>query len=637
MEPRRTFLFAVKAGARMIIRAVENFQSSRDAAVHARHVASKEFFKKKWAKALGEQWWAQFAKELWERASSSVGDVGVTHDCYLKWFQISQTKSPALSRAANSLQQQAQRCPSHPEQRLTLRSGPGGHSFYGCSKTDDRGHFACNYKKPADGYDVIIMDEGQDLTPCQFEAFVLAEPRTLRYVVGDVYQRIFGFRGAKDDFEKCPNVFRDFDLTASFRYGRTIAEAAQRVLGTLRNCGTDGQTRTFPSLVGAAAEDGSERVAPVSELDYLETREQVAILCKSNKGIADALLAVLKTAKARGQEMPRWKYLVSGPSLKPERFAKLVALYKQEPGAKVEYEGVVFEDWQELSSEVEESGSPDWLTRVGLVEDNDGDVLELFQELEAAHVAAKDQTANWKICLSTVHKAKGLEFEHAVIIGNDFKTIKLPEYARLLYIAITRARRRCYFSENPWNLLEGLGQKPASGTPAADGTFDSTPAGDHRVELPPSLEISEQEWAEYENTFDAWQKETASNGYVSSPCPLPPQRKHTIEKSGQVRSNYEFFFVFDEREISWDDQLDRLGELIKRYHPDKLCRLIGVTCRSLLLTKNQPPAGNNPFAQRVTHVITEETMNRITEGAVASRRQINGLRMTDSRGEEEEG
>ena len=46
-------------------------------------------------------------------------------------------------------------------------------------------------------YDVIVLDETQDFNPCQYDAFVYQEPRCVRYLLGDEFQRIYGFRGAR--------------------------------------------------------------------------------------------------------------------------------------------------------------------------------------------------------------------------------------------------------------------------------------------------------------------------------------------------------------------------------------------------------------------------------------------------------
>ena len=52
-------------------------------------------------------------------------------------------------------------------------------------------------------YDVIVLDETQDFNPCQYDAFVYQEPRCVRYLLGDEFQRVYGFRGAREDFEAC--------------------------------------------------------------------------------------------------------------------------------------------------------------------------------------------------------------------------------------------------------------------------------------------------------------------------------------------------------------------------------------------------------------------------------------------------
>ena len=61
---------------------------------------------------------------------------------------------------------------------------------------------ACQIKHVAQ-YDVIVLDETQDFNPCQYDAFVYQEPRCVRYLLGDEFPRVYGFRDAREDFEAC--------------------------------------------------------------------------------------------------------------------------------------------------------------------------------------------------------------------------------------------------------------------------------------------------------------------------------------------------------------------------------------------------------------------------------------------------
>jgi superfamily I DNA/RNA helicase len=108
----------------------------------------------------------------------------------------------------------------------------------------------------------------------------------------------------------------------------------------------------------------------------------------------------------------------------------------------------VFATWDELKAAAngEKNGSPgDPALRVlvRLIRDRDRKVLHMCRRLEACVAAAQ-------ITVSTVHKAKGLEWPR-VLMSSDFnqfvelekgKPVIDMEEAYIMYVALTRARER---------------------------------------------------------------------------------------------------------------------------------------------------------------------------------------------------
>jgi hypothetical protein len=97
------------------------------------------------------------------------------------------------------------------------------------------------HQKKEERYDIIIVDEAQDQSACQSKAFrpqtkpspcsvyTQHHPGSMLMLVGDPYQRIYGFRGAMAgsmDFKSD----RTFHLTVSFRFGEEVAMVANAVL-----------------------------------------------------------------------------------------------------------------------------------------------------------------------------------------------------------------------------------------------------------------------------------------------------------------------------------------------------------------------------------------------------------------------
>ncbi|MBS1517728.1 MAG: ATP-dependent helicase [Bacteroidetes bacterium] len=99
----------------------------------------------------------------------NTGAIGITHDFYLKKFQLS---SPEL------------------------------------------------------GFDYILFDEGQDASAAMLDVF--KKQKAVKVIVGDTHQQIYGWRFAVNSLEKAG--FRTYNLTRSFRFGQDIADLAMKIL-----------------------------------------------------------------------------------------------------------------------------------------------------------------------------------------------------------------------------------------------------------------------------------------------------------------------------------------------------------------------------------------------------------------------
>jgi F-box protein 18 (helicase) len=99
---------------------------------------------------------------------------------------------------------------------------PCPHDFY-LKLFHRKGHF---YRK-LNGFDIILVDEGQDLSPIMLDALEHCRKRII--IVGDTHQQIYSFRYAIDAMKRFP--FDDErDLTMSFRFGGDIAEVASLLI-----------------------------------------------------------------------------------------------------------------------------------------------------------------------------------------------------------------------------------------------------------------------------------------------------------------------------------------------------------------------------------------------------------------------
>ena len=82
-------------------------------------------------------------------------------------------------------------------------------------------------------YDIILFDEGQDASPVMLDVFL--SQRAQKIIVGDVNQQIYGWRQAVNALRAVDFPVRP--LTTSFRFNRHIASLAMECLGWKRHLG----------------------------------------------------------------------------------------------------------------------------------------------------------------------------------------------------------------------------------------------------------------------------------------------------------------------------------------------------------------------------------------------------------------
>lgn len=80
--------------------------------------------------------------------------------------------------------------------------------------------------RPRLNYDYILFDEAQDASPAMLDIFFNQD--ATKVIVGDTHQQIYGWRFAVNSLEKAD--FQTFHLTTSFRFGQDIANLAMEVL-----------------------------------------------------------------------------------------------------------------------------------------------------------------------------------------------------------------------------------------------------------------------------------------------------------------------------------------------------------------------------------------------------------------------
>lgn len=251
-------------------------------------------------------------------------------------------------------------------------------------------------------YDVILVDECQDVSGIML-SFLKSQINTQKIYVGDQFQKIYSFTGSIDITSHLPHVKR-YTLTKTFRFGENISQYANQWINEL--------IPNSPKLIGTE-----------SIFNDITTR---AILCRTNASVIEEYL----------------KLINSNPNLKCNISCDITAIINFLTAIK----------------ELDENNSTKYpiLSYFNTVKefytwaDNNDFMLEteLLQNIKLSkkfnYKTILPILNNYKthrnpnIEISTVHKAKGLEWDE-ITLANDFK-FKHKEDLRIFYVAITRAK-----------------------------------------------------------------------------------------------------------------------------------------------------------------------------------------------------
>lgn len=276
-------------------------------------------------------------------------------------------------------------------------------------------------------YDMVVVDEAQDMNLPQLDmARGASKGRVV--VVGDSRQAIYGFRGAvSDGMAMMKDVLKAevLGLTVTYRCPRlVVAEAKQIVPGYTSAVGSpDGAvSRCDRNKMVADAKPGcailSRLNAPLMPvaLSFLRNRIPARI---EGRDIGERVIGLVRSFKARSvphliERVEAWK---------EKQLARLAKMRNSEKKA---------EETEDLAK-----------TIVCLAEgakgikDVEQTIHDLFQDT--------DENSKPAVVLSTVHKAKGLEWDQVFMLLETFRRGKGIEEDNIYYVAVTRAKRHLVF------------------------------------------------------------------------------------------------------------------------------------------------------------------------------------------------
>ena len=263
--------------------------------------------------------------------------------------------------------------------------------------------------EPQLNYDFILFDEAQDANPVMLA--LVTQQASQQIFVGDRFQQIYAWRGAVNAMNSI-ETDKTATLRQSFRFGSSIAEIANRILG-LNN--TNG-------LIGS------------STISSRITQDDVpqSVICRSNAGVIETLLTQMSCKRKAG--------LLGGTGEIIGLLRGAQQLRQGRPATTPELN--MFSHWSEVQQHAESDAGASLKSLVKLVDKYSSALPQLIQIIE---IAGNTPANDAEVTITTTHKAKGREWD-SVQVHEDFFTARCPEQAQaernLLYVAATRAKTR---------------------------------------------------------------------------------------------------------------------------------------------------------------------------------------------------
>lgn len=286
---------------------------------------------------------------------------------------------------------------------------------------------------PKLNYDYILFDEGQDASAAMIDVFLKQD--SVKVIVGDTHQQIYGWRYAINSLEKVN--FQTFDLSTSFRFSQDIATLAKDIVGLKKIIDSD---ISF-NIIGSGHNDGHISKATIARTNLGLLLKAIEYVTENKKG---------KRIYFEGN-INSYTYADDGTSL-----YDVLNLYNNQHSLIRDNMIKELKNISELEDYIRKTEDTQLGMMVDIVKEYKNKIPNIIKTIKERHIEDDDKSKADMI-FTTVHRCKGMEYDSIQLVddfitrqelekavtekkGDELNVAKLNEEINLLYVAVTRSK-----------------------------------------------------------------------------------------------------------------------------------------------------------------------------------------------------